>query len=80
MRVDARVINTTGGARFSRIGEYIPTGHHYIICAQWRHPQTRIVYKFYSDHLVELPKSYPPGSFVYVLIDPDNPRRYYMEL
>lgn len=34
MRIDARVIDIIGGARFSRIGEHISTGHYYIISAQ----------------------------------------------
>src|SRR2546426_5430087 len=52
----------------------------YYIEAQWIDPRTGNTYRFKSQRLASSPKEYSPGKFVPVLIDPNNPTRYTMEL
>jgi hypothetical protein len=53
---------------------------HSNIIAQWRHPKTQQVYTFEGTIRGPLPRRYKPGHQVHVLINPDNPRHYHMEV
>ena len=63
-----------GNPEFPRID------YAYYIEAEWTDPQTGNTYRFRSDRLASSPKEYSPGTFVYVLIDPERPTRYMLEL
>jgi len=52
----------------------------YYIEAEWTDPQTGNTYLFKSNRLASSPKEYSPGRFVQVLMDPNRPTRYVMEL
>jgi Protein of unknown function (DUF3592) len=52
----------------------------YYIEAEWTDPRTGITYQFRSDRLASSPKEYSPGAFVSVLVDPEQPTRYVLEL
>ena len=63
-----------GNPEFPRID------YAYYIEAEWTDPRTGNTYRFRSDRLASSPKEYPPGTFVYVLVDPRNPSRYVLEV
>jgi hypothetical protein len=52
----------------------------YYIEAEWTDPQTGNTYQFRSDRLASSPKEYSPGTFISVLIDPEQPTHYVLEL
>ena len=55
----------------------------YQITAEWVHPRTRESYTFQQTVFsTTLPKGYDPLSLsqLTILIDPENPKRYFMEL
>jgi hypothetical protein len=52
----------------------------YYVLAEWRHPQTQETYTAESARLYVRPKQYTPGSVVSVVVDPQDPTRYYMDL
>jgi Protein of unknown function (DUF3592) len=52
----------------------------YYIEAEWTDPRTGNTYRFRSDRLASSPKEYPPGAFINVLVDPEDPTRYVLEL
>jgi|SRR5205085_7255001 len=60
-----------------RMWDIVP---HSNIIAEWRHPKTQQVYTFEGTIRGPLPRRYKLGHRVHVLIDPDNPRRYHMEV
>lgn len=63
-----------GNPEFPRID------YAYYIEAEWTDPQTGDTYRFRSNRLASSPKEYTQGTFVHVLIDPNNPTRCVMEL
>ena len=52
---------------------------NYYITAKWTHPQTGKTYTFWTWIMNRCP-DYTKGSLVSVLIDPNNPRRYAMDV
>ena len=54
------------------------TSPYRIVC-QWLNPMTNQVHVFKSENLWFDPSKYVTGNSVQVLIDPDNPRRYWVE-
>ena len=65
------------GSFTERMWDLVP---HYEITAQWVDPKTGRVYRFQRTGRGQLPRRYAPGRSVSVLIDPTDPRRYYMAL
>ncbi len=65
------------GSWGERMWDLVP---HYDVTAQWKDPKTQQLYTFKKTVHGHLPRRYVPGHSVYVLIDPNNPERYYMEL
>ena len=60
-----------------RMWEMVP---YYYITAQWKDSRTKCIYTFRTRVRGPLPRIYVPGHSVYVLIDPRNPKRYFVEL
>ncbi len=60
-----------------KIWDMVP---YYAITAQWRHAKTKQVYTFKQTIRGPLPRTYVPGHSVAVLIDPNNPKHYHLEL
>lgn len=52
----------------------------YAVRAKWRDPRTGEVYIFTSAWLSSRPEMYTEGSPISVLIDPNDPRRYHVEV
>jgi hypothetical protein len=50
------------------------------LTAEWQHPNANQTYIFRSVIPTYPPRKCRPGSHVNVLIDPNNPKRYHMEL
>lgn len=53
---------------------------YYIVVARWENPHTRQAYTFRSERRASYPRKYAPGSEISVLIDPQNPGRYFVEV
>lgn len=53
---------------------------YYIVIARWENPQTRQTHTFRSERRASYPRKYAPGSGIPVLIDPQNPARYLVEV
>ena len=52
----------------------------YQVVSEWKDPYTQTVYEFKSERLSQNPEaSFAPGQQVRVLIDPNNPKRYWMD-
>lgn len=51
----------------------------YIIMAQWHDPNN-VPYAFKSESIWKLPPATNPGDAIEVLIDPQNPRRYWVDV
>lgn len=47
---------------------------------QWQHPTTGKVYLMHSDCIWFDPSSYVKGDTLHVVVDPDNPRRYRVDV
>ena len=52
---------------------------NYYITATWTHPRTGRTYTFWTWIMNSCP-AYTKGSLIPVLIDPDNPKRYTLDL
>jgi hypothetical protein len=65
------------GSFTERMWDLVP---HYEITAQWVDPKTQHVYRFRRAGRDSLASKYVAGCSVLVLVDPKNPRRYYMAL
>jgi hypothetical protein len=65
------------GSFTERMWDLVP---HYEITAQWVDPKTERVYRFQRTGRGRLARRYVPGGSVSVLIDPTDPRRYYIAL
>ena len=52
---------------------------NYYVTATWTNPRTGRTYTFWSWAMRSGP-AYTPGNLVPVVIDPDNPKRYALEL
>ena len=57
-----------------------PSSNSFTIIAQWQNPQDQQVYVFESDPLGYDPSSYIKDNPVSILIDPNNPKSYKMDL
>jgi hypothetical protein len=55
------------------------SGNTYAITAIWSNPRTGRTYTFWTWVMHSL-SGYTPGSLVPVLIDPNNPKRYVLDL
>jgi hypothetical protein len=66
-------------AKFTGVDEQTHKGRtsYYIVC-NWKDPYTQQEYEFKSDALPEYP-IITLGSAVRVLIDPANPKRYWVQ-
>lgn len=53
---------------------------YYVIIAQWVNPYTQSTHTFHSNNLSFYPRKYAQGSAISVLIDPQNPGRYLVEV
>jgi hypothetical protein len=65
------------GSLTEKMWDLVP---HYEISAQWVDPKTQQVSSFQRAGRGSLPKRYKPGHPVYVLVDPNDSRRYHMAL
>ena len=79
-RVIAIVTNVQQEREERGPAEFPLINYCYYIEAQWTDPQTGNTYLFKSRRLASSPKEYSRGRFVQVLMDPNNPTRYTMEL
>lgn len=62
-------------------GSYSVNGQHpYRIVTQWHNPQSGEILVFYSDDLWYDPSDYIEGEEITVLIDPNDPERYWMDI
>ena len=52
---------------------------NYAVTATWTSPRTGRMYTFWT-WVIHARPAYTPGSLVPVVIDPDNPKRYALEL
>jgi len=52
----------------------------YEATAKWTDSRTNQTCIFWKTGFVNMREEHPVGSFVYILIDPNNPRQYYMEV
>lgn len=52
----------------------------YVILAQWRDPLKKLHYTFKSDNIWSNPAPLAPGAEISVLVDPNNPGRYHVEI
>lgn len=52
----------------------------WVVIAKWSDPVDGTAYQFYSDRLQADPSNQLHSGVVNVLIDPNNPRRHYMDL
>jgi hypothetical protein len=52
----------------------------YVIVARWVDPRTKLLYSFTSPDLQFSPRRFYQGCGIEVLIDPNNMKRYYMEI
>ncbi len=66
-------VEERGPPQFSRIN------YCYYIEAEWTDIHTGITYRFRSERLNSRPRE-GPGEVLSVLVDPENPAHYYMEL
>jgi|GEM_PF-682513 len=58
----------------------VQTFHYYVIVTQWIDPRTQRMYTFRSNNLNRYPRKFSKGSSISVLIDPNNPSRYLVEV
>ncbi len=66
----------SGNQMSNRMEQYT----YYIIVARWVDPQTKLMHTFSSPHLNIYPRRFYEGCGIEVLIDPNNMKRYYMEI
>jgi hypothetical protein len=52
----------------------------YFIIGQWQNPNDQKVYIFSSEQIIFDPNPYVSGQQLQVLIDPNNPNRYHMDI
>jgi hypothetical protein len=50
------------------------------IISQWKNPQTGAIHTFKSESIWYDPKQYITGKSINVLIDPANPKKYWMDI
>lgn len=50
------------------------------ISSQWLNPQTNEMYVFESDNIWFDPTEFIKGDIIKVMIDPSNPKKYYMDI
>jgi len=53
---------------------------YYVVTAHWVNPYTQSAHTFHSSNLHSYPRRYSNGSPINVLIDPQNPGRYLVEV
>jgi len=67
-------------AKFTGIKETYNKGRYYSVQCEWTDPYTNLLYTFESDSTSKDPTGLiAQGSTVRVLIDPNNPKRYWMD-
>lgn len=54
--------------------------HPFVVLCQWQNPQTQEVHVFRSENLWFDPSDYLKRPQVMVFIEPENPRRYLVDL
>ena len=52
----------------------------YRVVAQWTDPASGITHTFHSDDLSTYPRHLSSQNSIAILIDPNNPKRYYMKI
>lgn len=71
-----QVSYTVGGRTQYRTETYT----YYVLTAHWTDPRTRQTHTFRRDNLNSYPRKYAQGSGISVLIDQQNPGRYFVEV
>jgi hypothetical protein len=67
-------------AQFTRVKESYNKRRYYALQCEWTDPYTKILHQFESERTAkEPPASLIPGTLIRVLIDPDNPKRYWVD-
>jgi len=67
-------------ARLTNIKETYNKGRYYTLQCEWSDPYTNTLYTFESESMSKNPSDLiAPGSTLRVLIDPANPKRYWMD-
>ncbi len=68
-------------ARFTKMDVHRGKSTSYSILCEWNDPYTGTVHEFKSEYLSSNPEAMlpPPGGMVRVLIDPANPKRYWVD-
>jgi hypothetical protein len=75
-----RIVATITSIRRERgKASFGPPHENYAVTAKWTNPRTGQTYTFWT-WIIDAHPAYTQGSLVPILIDPDNPKRYIMEL
>ena len=80
LKVNGQIVEAT----VQKIMEYKRTRSAFMwykIIAQWTQPSSGLSYTFRSDNLNTDPEDYiNPGDKIKVVIDPNNPKRYFVDI
>lgn len=74
-RITARITGVRLNTHIRNMGK-----SPYNIMAEWQDPLNNYPHVFRSDNIWDLPPSLEPGQAINVLVDPNNYRRYYVEV